>query len=271
MKDRQLAGNVNSNNVNSNYVASLRIAGFGACMISGYPHQSGGLFKAACGAVEDLLERPVQSKIVSLGGFPAPRAANYLKRKLFSFDPDYIVIQFGATDAKCPIRPRNHSSDVRAKSVNDNHQATALSFLRWEIASVLGFILRPQPVTALSGYVAAIKTMVDDCISTRITPIVLSPFVFGSRYATRNAVLYADALRELQSDNGKHIFVDCNRLLTKFPRAMVLLKDGFHLSVAAHTLIGQAIGEVIVADVRAKEAQFAEQRKVQMLTAVSDE
>jgi lysophospholipase L1-like esterase len=260
MKHRQPAGKVSSN-----CVASLRITGFGACMISGYPHQSGGLFEVTCGLVEDILQGPVQSDIISLGGFSAPRAAKYLKRKVFSFSPDYIVIQFGATDAKCPIRSRNRPSGgstkfegARGNALDDNHPATALCFLRWEVASVLGFILQPQPVTALSRYIVAIEGMVDDCISAGITPIVLSPFVFGSRYATRNAALYADALRELLSRVDKALFVDCNRLLTKFPRLVVLLKDGFHLSVSAHELIGQAIGRAIVADLRAKRANFEE-------------
>ena len=53
---------------------ALRIAGFGACMISGYPHQGGGLFEVGCAAIEKSLLHPVQSIFVSLGGFPAPRA-----------------------------------------------------------------------------------------------------------------------------------------------------------------------------------------------------
>jgi hypothetical protein len=60
----------------------LRIAGFGACMITGYPHKGGGLFEIACGLIEKGLSRPVESTIVSLGGFPAPRAEKYLKHKI---------------------------------------------------------------------------------------------------------------------------------------------------------------------------------------------
>ena len=44
------------------------------------------------------------------------------------------------------------------------------------------------------------------------------------------------------------IFLDCVRLLSKFPRSEILLNDGFHLSSFAHNIIGEAIGEVIVAD-----------------------
>jgi hypothetical protein len=33
----------------------LTIAGFGACMIAGYPYQNGGLFEVACKFVENKL------------------------------------------------------------------------------------------------------------------------------------------------------------------------------------------------------------------------
>ena len=235
--------------------ASLRIAGFGACMISGYPHASRGLFEVACRFVEDALRLSVQSNIVSLGGFPAPRAAKYLKRKIFSFNPDYVVIQFGATDASSSIRRTfgdGKSNGTPRSAVNHNHPATVLSLFRWQMASVLGFILKPQPITALSEYIAATGDMVKDCTSAGITAVVLSPFVFGSRYATRNAILYADALHELHSKNENVLLVDCNGLLRKFPRARILLSDGFHLSALGHELIGEAIGEAIVLDIRAR-------------------
>src|SRR5580692_9240847 len=72
-----------STKVSPSDVSPLRIAGFGACLITGYPHQGAGMFEVACGLVERRLSRPVQSEIVSLGGFPAPRAEKYLKKKVF--------------------------------------------------------------------------------------------------------------------------------------------------------------------------------------------
>ena len=161
------------------------------------------------GLVEHTLQHSVPSTIVSLHGFPASRAAKYLRQKVFKFNPDYIVIQFGATDASCSIRSRKHLTSGSAKSsgalgaainhiatINHIHAATVFTLLRWEIASVLGFILKPQVHTTLSTYTAAIESMVDDCTSAGITPVVLPPFVFGSRYSTKNAILYTDALHE---------------------------------------------------------------------------
>ena len=128
--------------------AALKVAGFGACMITGYPHKGGGLFDVACGLTEKRLSRPVQSTIVSLGGFPAPRAEKYLKKKVFDFNPQYVVIQFGPTDAQCPIRAGNRATDRCSElSADDNYKpsaalsyhgqsATLLSLLRWQIASL---------------------------------------------------------------------------------------------------------------------------------------
>jgi lysophospholipase L1-like esterase len=232
-------------------------------MITGYPHEGAGLFEVACGLVEQRLSRPVQSTIVSLGGFPAPRAEKYLK-KLFDFDPQYIVIQFGATDAQCPIRagsrPTDHCSSLSANS-NSSHSAapgrasyhgqpaTALSPLRWQLASVIGYLRKIEPITPLASYIAAIERMVDDCRLANIKPVVLSPFVYGSRYTMRKATRYVDALKELNSRTQNMIFVDCVSLLANFPKSKILEHDGFHLSRLGHNLVGEAIGKAIVEDI----------------------
>jgi hypothetical protein len=247
-----------STKVNPSDISPLRIAGFGACMITGYPHEGAGMFEVACSLVEERRSRPVQSTIISLSGFPAPRAEKYLKTKVFNFHPQYIVIQFGATDVQCPIRARSRPTDHRSKlkpsaalGVASHHAqpATALSPLRWQIASVIGHLRKIEPLTPLSLYVAAIERMVDDCRSAGITPVVLSPFVHGSRYTTKKAVAYRDALRELHSKTQDMIFVDCASLLAKFPKSMILQRNGFHLSPVGQNLVGQAVGQAIVEDI----------------------
>jgi hypothetical protein len=240
----------------------LRIAGFGACMISGYPHKGGGLFEVACSFVEKTLSRAVQPTIVTLGGFPAPRGEKHLKKKVFGFNPHYIVIQFGATDAQCPVRAASRRTDRCSKPVGrlrpssalsyHSQPATVLSRLRWEIASLIGYLRKIEPITPLSLYVAAIERMVDDCLSAGITPVVLSPFVYGSRYTMRNAIPYTDALNELHSRAQDMIFVNCCRLFGNLPKSMILMHDGFHLSRMAHNVLGETIGQEIVADIWTK-------------------
>jgi hypothetical protein len=233
-------------------------------MITGYPHEGAGMFEVACRLVEDRLARPVQSKIVSLGGFPVPRAAKYLKKKLFKFNPQYIVLQFGATDAQCPIRARSRptddssspgtsssSSPVAAERAASYHgqPATALSPLRWQLISVIGHLRKIEPITPLSSYVAAIEPMVNDCRSAGTKPVILSPFVYGSRYTMRKAIPYVDALRVLNSRTQDMIFSDCVGLLADFPRSKILQHDGFHLSRLGQDLVGEAAGQSIVEDV----------------------
>lgn len=210
-----------------------------------------------------------QSAVVSLGGFPAPRAGKYLKEKLFHFNPHYIVIQFGSTDASCPIRAKSraasrhfrHGADGDFKpcaalsaAAHRSQQISLLSPVRWEIASLIGYLLKIAPVTPLPLYVAAIDRMVESCLAEGITPVLLSPFIYGPRYTTGRAISYTNALRELSLGKKDIVFVDCFRLLENYPKSLILLHDGFHLSPLAQKLVGEEIGQAIVADIAAKKA-----------------
>jgi hypothetical protein len=63
------------------------------------------------------------------------------------------------------------------------------------------------------------------------------------------AISYVDALHELHSRTQGMIFVDCASLLANFPKPMILQHDSFHLSRVGHSLVGEAIGQAIVADI----------------------
>src|SRR5579859_114942 len=258
----------------------LTIVGFGACMISGYPHKGGSFFEAACRAVEKGLSRMVQSHIVSLEGFPAPRAKKYIQQQVIDkYKPDYVVIQFGQTDAHCQIRkPTNRRLQSGAATPANDHPfssfsdflrsgavtipilslalgtavpraPTMLSPVRWELLSLWASIRKISPITSLKAYIEAIEHMTNDCISAGVKPVVLSPFLYGSRYAMRNAVVYTNALRELHSEKRDVIFIDCLSGLSKFRKSELLLTDGFHISEMAHRILGELIGEAIVADI----------------------
>jgi lysophospholipase L1-like esterase len=237
----------------------LKIAGFGACMISGYPHKAGGMLEVACHSIEKRLCRPVRSNIVSLGGFPAPRAEKHLRNKALNSSPDYLIIQFGSTDANCPIRRRSRpsstshnlsSSDPRAE-FHHGQSATTLSVLRWELISLIGYTRKIDPITSMPQYVAAIMRMAKACRAAGVTPVVLSPFVYGSRYAMRNAIAYTSALRDLAKVQDM-ILIDCVRALQAQSKTSILQHDGFHLSLIGQDVVGRAIAESVVADVLAK-------------------
>jgi lysophospholipase L1-like esterase len=234
--------------------AELTIMGFGACMIAGYPHETGGLFEIACRQIEKRLSRPVRSTVTSLGGFPAPRPAKYLKRKALDSKPDYVVIQLASTDAQCPVRSENRptsSIPTRKASTDRSYHrrpATTISRLRWELVSLIGHLRKIEPITPLPLYVSAMERIVKDCKEAGAIPVVLSPFVYGSRYTTKAATRYANALREL-SEGQNVILVDCVQALAKAPKTLVLQHDGFHLSPVGHHLVGLAIAQSIVANI----------------------
>jgi hypothetical protein len=94
--------------------------------------------------------------------------------------------------------------------------------------------------------------MVEDCLSAGSTPVVLSPFGYGSRYSNRNAISYSKALHERYASASGVIFVDCIRLLANFPKRLIFLHDGIHVSRTAHNLIGCAVGEAILEDIRTR-------------------
>jgi len=240
----------------------LRIVGFGACMISGYPHESGGMLETACKLIEKELALPVTSQVISLGGFPAPRARKHLSHKVLESKPDYVVLQFGTTDSQCPIRTqkplkaqadRVESPSAQPNSSDTHHRkpTTALSPLRWELISLLGLLKRAQPITPLSSYIAAMGQMMLECRSAGVVPVVLSPFVYGSRYTMRHAVCYANALRDLQVTMAHGLLIDCIDSLAHISKSRILMHDGVHLSNYGQQLIGRAIANSIVAHVRA--------------------
>jgi hypothetical protein len=159
--------------------SELRIAGFGACMISGYPHKAAGMFEIGCGLIERNLSHPVQSTIVGLPAFSATRAEKYLQRKVLPFNRNYIVIQFGSTDAACPIwhhPPATQSSRFRNQRGADSaayhaRPATMLTLLHWELTSLIGYLMTPGPVTSLAAYIQAIEWMVKNCRAVSGIPV----------------------------------------------------------------------------------------------------
>jgi hypothetical protein len=87
--------------------------------------------------------------------------------------------------------------------------------------------------------------MVNECKEVGAMPVVLSPFVCGSRYTTRGAINYARALGDLAKPQS-FLFIDCIRELRSRAKRQILQHDGFHLSRLGQGIVGEAIASSIV-------------------------
>jgi lysophospholipase L1-like esterase len=105
--------------------------------------------------------------------------------------------------------------------------------LRWEIVSAIGYLRKIDPITPLPQYLAVMRRMTEACVAAGAIPVLVSPFVYASRYTMRKAIAYSSALRDLAE-------------------AQAVIFDGFHLSPLGHQLVGHAIAQSIIADFKKK-------------------
>ena len=236
----------------------IRITGLGACMIGGYPHDTGSFYDLACEDIAARCDVEVQRHVHSLGGFPAPRAAKYLAKKVLPEKPDYVVIQLASLDALCPVR-KGPSSSARGSSFDGPSavqvkSASLTSRMRWLVASVLGVVLHLEPTTPLPQLLEVMDFMIQQCLDQRATPVIIGPFVYGSMYSMRNGLRYADALRTLAAKRAGAIFVDATPSLRRFSKTRTLQADGFHLSKLGHALVAEQVASAVARDINAKQA-----------------
>jgi lysophospholipase L1-like esterase len=228
----------------------LKIIGFGACMISGFPFPAeAGFLSHAVHHFQEQHAFPIHHETVTLGGFPVPRAQKHLGRKVLGQRPDVVVLQFGSTDASAPLR---RSAVVRLwKKKPDRDEKPSVRpaifkhALKWRLWGIASDLLMVKPVTPLGDYLNAMEQMVRECLAAGSAVIVLSPFVIGSGHSNRLAKNYTQALRRKLNKYPKCYFLDAHSLLMQWPRQQILLSDGFHLSEHGHRVVGERLGEIL--------------------------
>lgn len=234
---------------------SITISGFGACMIGGFPDIAESFMKVACRLIEENLSRCANCSVLSLPGFPAARAKKHISR-ITHRAPNYVVFQFGSTDVSSQLMPskKTPSKKTPKHGAPSKHfvAPTPLTLVRWHASSLAGCFLKPAPASDLSSYLSAHEDMISECQAVGATPVVLSPFVFGTRHSMNSAIKYSQALGGLCRTMDAVIFIDCVELLSHVPRSRILLCDAMHLSELGHQLVGRAVGEAVVADFVAK-------------------
>lgn len=238
----------------------MRIIGFGACMISGYPLQAGSSFFSRFTETISS-ECETETSIVSLPGTTAPRASRVIRRKVQALVPDLVVLQFGSTDCDCPPISLAKTAS-KSKVTKDNTTAASPSAtnskptpvpplrspllfdrLRWFIASLLGLLFAASPYVPLDSYLDAMSSMLDTLGDDGVPVIMLSPFPFAMARTQFWARRFTDALHERFGGRPDVLVVDCLAPFAGCKPKDFLLSDGFHLNDKGHALLGEHLAQ----------------------------
>ncbi len=229
----------------------MRVFGFGACMIAGYPlAQEAGFLAQFARRLAQEPGGPVTTETLSLPGFSAPRAAPYAASRVATKQPDIVVLQFGSTDSACPpvhpFEPLRFKGKGKAKSLPPAHDPSlrpprAADRLRWRIASLLGWLWRRRPATEPEVYAQAMVRMLDALEVPGRLIVVLTPFPFALGRSHHWATRLADALRAAVAGREDVLLVDVLALFDGKRLADFVLADGYHLNERGHALLGEHI------------------------------
>jgi len=225
----------------------IKIRGFGACMIGGFPHRQEDSFLHL--AVERLraeTPHPIVDSLFTMGGFPVTRVPKHFAARCLAAQPHIVVLQFGSTDLVVPLRRHHHhGSQTPIHGQVSPQLPDAFDRLKWAFRSVVGAALGLPSVTPPATYVATMTQLARTLAEHGVTPVVLSPFVFGSRHSDRIARDCVERLRQELAAVPAAVFVDVYAALDREPRRRMLLRDGSHLSLAAQRVVADVLFPVL--------------------------
>jgi lysophospholipase L1-like esterase len=233
----------------------MKVVGFGACMIAGYPlGEENSFFTLLVNRLRNDWKTQIDTEVISLGGFPLNRAKKYFESKVLRTNPDVIIMQFASADVHMQLR--THMAKIwlvlkrldNAKSIITDTN-TGLQQFSWNpkkyILYVLKFILcRMLKAEPVNTSIDEIRNYVDEiakkCIDNNIRLILLSHFVQADMAQNYWAKRYATEIQNIASRHNI-LFIDCHQTLSRFKKKYILLSDGFHLSKKGHQVVMQAI------------------------------
>lgn len=226
------------------------IVGFGACMSSGYPIGESASFLRLF--VDSSLARPVTLRTVSLGGFTAPRAARFLRKRVIALQPDVLVLQFGTLDSSPPLREWYNSTARKLRPSRPPtpalepqrsqdgtwlpYRSTARTAAKTTAKALLSLCLGLGPRVPRGAFVGTIAQMCRESRAAGAYVIVLSPFATTNWLQRFYAKQFAAATMVATEDLGC-LFVDCLSTLSAADPSVTLLSDGYHLSAQGHRLV----------------------------------
>ncbi len=241
------------------HASKLRIHGFGACMIAGTPHPlEESFFWRFATVLRDQTGFQIDTRIVSLGGFPTYKAVPHVKRALINA-PDYVVIQLGSTDLTVSLnqyllRLLGRNPRMGAESISRTNSVVGpmapferpTSRVLIELAKDL--FCRALFVPPMHGredvYVSSISQALREIVSVGSKPVLLAPFPHGDRVSNYWARRFTNQLAELAKNEGA-IFVDSFNGLSDIPLTELLYSDRLHLTRIGHERVARLLADAI--------------------------
>jgi lysophospholipase L1-like esterase len=211
-------------------------------MIGGFPHQpENSFFHHALSQLRSATPHQLVPGIYTFGGFPVTRVPKHLKARCLDTHPDIVVLQFASSDLVVPIHREHRTNSNLVHRAVSVQMPTTVDWCRWQLQGLLGDLRRLEPVTPLETYLATMEQIAGTLLEHGITPVVLSPFVFGAARSDRLARAATRQLSAPLSARPGIFYVDAYAALDRFSRRQMLLKDGSHLSLAGHRVVAEAL------------------------------
>ena len=236
---------------------TITIAGFGACIITGYPvPEEAGFLRKAIARAQTEVDVEIKYHIATLTACPAPTALERLAENVFPHNPDIVVLQFGQTDAKIAVRRLWNDvlgrRPIKKPFVMPSDRPPQLenrldAFFR----GCAGLALGARPVTSRADYRRTIAKMVDAVVSFGAYPIVFTPFVFDNFLSDAWARCYSCDLVADFAGRSDVCVIDGWNPLAQYPRNKILLHDGIHLSQLGHDVLAQCLKPKLVERIQA--------------------
>ncbi|QAA34760.1 MULTISPECIES: SGNH/GDSL hydrolase family protein [Clostridium] len=237
----------------------MKIVGFGACLIEGFPHESNVSFFNQLLDSLSSKNNIYDNEIVSLGGFPITRAKKYLDKKVIKVKPDIVILQFGTTDVDIKIKKTlsrrfnlKYSSsniDMKLRNVERLNYSYFNRFkllLKSFIKHLVAKILRVEPVTNIKDYIDSMEEIITSLNSHGIKVVVLAPFIQLDYLTNVRINRYIDKLSDLLKKNNNFYLVNCNSELLKQEKSEIFIFDGIHFTEKGHSIIASKISEVLI-------------------------
>ena len=233
----------------------MKIVGFGACMLRGYPlGEKYSFFSLLTDQMEKSSRVPIEKSIVPLDGVPLIRAIKYFESKILSLNPDVLILQFGNQDVSVQLgkylrnkfKPvsvledvvsKNFKSQLDIKPYEVKLSISIMLFLKYAIGRA--FNIGPTN-GALEESANAVVKISKICNENRIKLVVLSSFPSNDFLHNLYGRYYAFMLNSLSTKHN-YVFVDLHEILKRYDNSHILLSDGCHLSILGHKIVMQAV------------------------------